>query len=51
MRYFVKSLFAGWHEVPKENFDAFCDHIRKFATAIPTDKLDAYIATRAKILK
>ena len=48
-RYFVKSLFTGWHEVPKENFDRFCEHIRKDAVNIPTDEREAYIATRTKI--
>lgn len=50
MRYFVKSLFYGWREVSKKNFDAFVETIRKGSTAIPLDKKDEYIASRTAII-
>lgn len=50
-RYFVKSLFRGWCEVDKENFDGFVQHLRKGSLNIPRDKKDEYIATRTKVIE
>lgn len=31
-KYYVKSLFNGWCEVPKESYEAFKEHIMKSST-------------------
>ena len=48
-KYYVKSLFHGWCEVSKEQFDSFVEHLRKNATGIPADKKEAYIQTCVRI--
>jgi hypothetical protein len=48
-KYFVKSLFYGWQEVSKEQFDNFVEHLRKNAVGIPLAKREEYIQTRTKI--
>ena len=49
MRYFVKSHYHGWCEVDKENFDSFCEHIRKYATGIRAENKEEYIKTVTRI--
>ena len=34
MRYFVKPLFSGWHEVSEEQYNRFIARIREGATAM-----------------
>lgn len=50
-RYYVKSLFFGWREVSKAQFDRFIEYLRKNAIGIPSAKKEAYIQTRAKIIE
>ena len=49
MRYFVKTHYHGWCEVVKENFDQFCDHIRKYATGIRAENKEEYIKAVTRI--
>lgn len=49
MRYFVKSHYHGWCEVSKQNFDRFCEHIRKYATGIRAENKEEYIKTVTRI--
>lgn len=49
MRYFVKSHYHGWCEVSKQNFDQFCEHIRKYATGIRAENKEEYINTVTRI--
>jgi hypothetical protein len=47
-KYYVKAPISGWHEVDKEHFDAFVDHIRKRATP-PTLTINELIDSRTRI--
>jgi hypothetical protein len=33
-RYFVKAPISGWHEVDKDHFESFVNHVRKNATPV-----------------
>ena len=49
-RYFVKSLFYGWNEVNKENYDRFIKHIRNSATNFKSkEAIETYIKSRTRI--
>lgn len=49
MRYFVKSFFSGWHEVSKEKFDAFVQHLKSESTAVPENKKQELIDSKTRI--
>lgn len=42
-RYFVKSHFHGWCEVPYENYLRFIENIQNNATGIKSSEKNAYI--------
>jgi effector-binding domain-containing protein len=48
-KYFVKAIFSGWHEVSEENYNRFCDNIRRNATGIKSEEKEAYILTVTRI--
>ncbi|MGM9763523.1 MAG: hypothetical protein ACI3ZQ_05850 [Candidatus Cryptobacteroides sp.] len=48
-KYYVKSYFTGWHEVPRENYEKYIEHITNGAVAMPLEKRIEYVKTQAKI--
>lgn len=50
-KYFIKTIFSGWSEVPKENFDRFVERIMNGATGIEASKKDAFIKTVTRIVE
>lgn len=48
-KYFVKAIFSGWHEASEENYNRFCDNIRRNATGIKSEEKEAYILTVTRI--
>lgn len=50
-RYYVKSHFNGWREVPKENYDRFIENIRKHATGLNESKKERFIKQVTKIMQ
>ena len=49
-RYFVKAPISGWHEVSKERFDAWVEHLRKNSTGCPSSKKDELVKSRTNII-
>ena len=50
-RYFVKALFSGWHEVSKEQFDAFVAHLVNGSTNVPPERKAELVAAKTRIEK
>ena len=50
-KYFVKSIFSGWHEVDKEHYEAFVKHLREYSTNIPDSRKDDFIASKTKVIE
>ena len=48
-RYFVKAPVSGWHEVDREKYERFIEHIKENAT--PTIPIEEIINKRTKILE
>ena len=49
-KYYVKAPISGWHEVDKEHFEVFVDHMRKHATT-STMTIDELIASKTRIVE
>lgn len=49
MKYFIKTLFHGWKEVDKENFDVWCNNIRRGAVAMTEDEKEKCISECTRI--
>lgn len=49
-KYYVKSYFTGWHEVPRENYERYVENIMTRATAMPYEKRTEYVKTRAIVI-
>lgn len=49
-KFYVKAPVSGWHEVGKEHFDAFVDHMRKQATP-PAVTISELIDSRTRIVE
>lgn len=49
-KYYVKSFFTGWHEVPRENYDRYIENILIRANAMPYEKRIEYAKTRAIVI-
>lgn len=49
-KYYVKSLFNGWCEVPKESYEAFKEHIMNHANPTGITKEDL-IQQRTKVVE
>lgn len=47
-KYFVKAPISGWHEVSKEQFEKFCEHLREHATPCGMT-IDELVECRTKI--
>lgn len=49
MKYYVKAPVSGWHEVSKESYEKFVQHIRDGATALELDGAEDYIKCVTKV--
>jgi hypothetical protein len=49
-KYFIKSIFNGWCEVPKESYKAFKDHIIKHSNPQKITK-EEIINQRTKVVE
>lgn len=47
-RYFVKAPVSGWHEVDREQYELFIEHLRRKST--PTIPIDDLINMRTRIV-
>ena len=45
-KYFVKAPISGWHEVDKQHYESFINHLRSKAT--PTIPMEELIKSRTK---
>lgn len=49
MRFYVKSLYSGWHEVTEEQYNNFCELLRNHITNMTGEQKEKRIKERTKI--